>query len=68
MVMKILLTFPILPSQTFVSDLEWWEDELISKLEFGFSIITSASDPTSIAPFLGQMLKIFALAKKNLHS
>ena len=55
------ITFPPLPSKTFVSNLEWWELALISKLEFGLSMIMSASDPTRIAPFLGYILKILAL-------
>lgn len=58
---KRILTFPVFPSKTFVSDLEWWVFALISKLEFGLRMIISASDPTRIAPFLGYILKILAL-------
>lgn len=55
------ITFPLHPSKTLVSDLEWWDFALISKLEFGLSIIISASEPARIAPFLGYILKILAL-------
>lgn len=34
---------------------------MISKLEFGLSIIISASEPGRMAPFLGYILKILAL-------
>jgi len=44
-----------------VSSLEWWDFALISKLEFGFRMIISASDPGRIAPFFGYILKILAL-------
>lgn len=57
------LTFPFLPSYTFVLDLEWCVWAPITKLLSGFRMMMSASDPSRIAPFRGYMLKIFALKR-----
>ena len=57
------LTFPFLPSYTFVLDLEWCVWAPITKLRSGFRMMISASEPSRIAPFRGYMLKILALKR-----
>jgi hypothetical protein len=57
------LTFPFLPTYTFVLDLEWCVWAPITKLLSGFRRMISASDPSRIAPFRGYMLKILALKR-----